>query len=417
MSKYKYVNTILFLSIIVLVNSCKKEATKLEHPGIVFYPTEDSYFKYSITGLSINNSIISFNYGLTISSINKFYGQISYDAKNQTVIKKEIEYDDTAKIITGLISLKNGNYFGYFIDPTKYYQDSVSKQSVYDMTVLLLDNKFKTITEKRLNIGSIWFARIRDDRQDGTNNLLKPLTNGNYILSTATANLWSKNYLICLDKNLNTKWKIKIENTISTFDDYYLKDILVADNAIYLLQNKINNDLTYDNYRIKKYDFDGNLISTSANSANGFEGKNLLATENGYLVIGTAFNALTDYKTFFASHDKNLNHTATNLLTSMSASSTIIENKIYNSPDIYSNIIECNNAYYFATTDSRLVKVNKSYQTEWVKKINVPFIGYFLIEGILANVDDKIIYIQKRFVNSQPGIIFSKMDFDGNIVK
>lgn len=63
--------------------SCKKEAQKLEHPGILFYPTptDDYYFKYSISGLNFANSVVSFNYGLTITSINKFYGQISYDVK------------------------------------------------------------------------------------------------------------------------------------------------------------------------------------------------------------------------------------------------------------------------------------------------------------------------------------------------
>lgn len=399
--------------------SCKKEAQKLEHPGILFYPTptDDYYFKYSISGLNFANSVVSFNYGLTITSINKFYGQISYDVKNQTVVKKEIEYDDTSKIITGLISLKNGNYFGYHLDPTRHYEDPISKDVVNYLTVLLLDNKFNTITEKRLTIGSIWVDRTRYNRQDGTNNLIKALDNGDFILSSATANLWSQNYLLCFDKNLNTKWKIKIENTNSAFEDYYLKDILVTENAIYLLQNKINNDLSYDYYRIKKYDYDGNLISTSANSVNGFEGKYLLATQNGYVVIGSAFNALTDYKTFFSSHDKNLNPTTTNLLASVSNSSTIIETKIYNSPDINSNILECNNAYYFATKDSRLVKVNKSFQTEWGKKINIPFTGYYLIEGILANVNDEIIYISKQYLHNVSGITFTKVDFDGNIVK
>lgn len=417
MSKLKYFYTILYLSILILVSSCKKESAKLEHPGILFYPTEDSYFKYSISGLNINNSVVSFNYGLTISSINKFYGQISYDAKNQTVIKREIEYEDTAKIITGLISLKNGNYFGYYIDPTKHYIDSISLDWVYEMTVLLLDNKFNTINEKRLTVGSIWPDKNRYNRQDGTNNLIKALDNGDLIISTATAYLWSRNYLLCFDQNLNTKWKIKIENTNSAVDDYYLKDILVADNTIYLLQNKINNDGTYDYYRIKKYDFEGKLISTSANSVTGFEGKSLLATQNGYLVIGTAFNALTDYKTFFGSYYNNHNIISKKLLSSASNSSTIIDNKIYNSPDINSNIIECNNAYYFATTDSRLVKVNKSFQTEWVKQINVPFTNYYLREGILANVDDKIIYIHKRALNNLSGITFTKMDYEGNIVK
>lgn len=399
----------LFLVIVFLI-SCKKEISKSEHPGVFFYPTEFNYFKYSISGMTTNDAIISFNYGKIYNSPNIVIGRMIYDVKNQTLVQKEIEYGDTAKVITGLISDNKNKFLGYFLNPLKYEIDSISKNWIYNITVLLLDNQLNTINEKQLNIGSIRHDITGRENQDLGNNLIKPLTNGNFILSTATGDFWSQNYLMCFDEQLNEKWRIKIENTSKATDDYYLKDILVTDNAIYLLQNKINPDGTYDYYRIKKYDYEGNLLNVSANSVVGSVAKMFLPGRDGYVVVGSQFNALTDSKTFFSSFNLNNNLLSTKVLQSILNPQT----NLNESPVILSNVIDCNNAYYFTTSGPQLIKVNKAFEMEWVKPMVITSYG---IEGYLVNSDQNIVYIENTFWGGLPGMAFIKMDFEGKEVK
>lgn len=403
-------NHFIFPFVIIFLISCKKEASKLEHPGVYFYPTEFNYFKYSVSGITITNSTISFNYGKVSIKPNTHFGRITYDVKNQTVVQNEFEYADTAKVITGLISNNKDKFLGYFLNPLNYTIDSISQNRVYNMTLLLLDNQFNTLNEKRLNIGSIRHDFTGRESQDLNNNLIKPLGNGNFIVSTATANLWSQNYLMCFDENLNEKWRIKIENALKATDDYCLKDILVSENAIYLLQNKINYDGTYDYYRVKKYDYDGNLLNVTSNSTLGSVANTILPSKSGYVVIGSQFNALTDYKTFFSTFDLNNNYISTTVLGSIINPQT----NLIESPVILSNVIDCNNAYYYTTSGSQLVKVNRLFEMEWVKPMVIPSYG---LEGYLVNTDENIVYIENTYWIGIPGMAFIKMDFEGKEVK
>ncbi|MFM9945476.1 MAG: hypothetical protein ACKVQB_09620, partial [Bacteroidia bacterium] len=357
-------------------------------------------------GLYVANSTIDFTYG-TLLQTHTVIGHLRYDATNQSVILKEIEYGDTAKPISGLIHTNEDRYVGYYLDPNNFIRDSISQIRIFKITLLHLDNKFNTIDERRLTVGSINYDIFGFRDGDYTNNLLKTLNNGHFIISTAEGNLWSKNYLICFDENLNTKWKIKIENTNSLKDDYYLKDIMVTKDAIYVLQNKINYDGTFDHYRIKKYDYDGNLLNTSASSVSGAEARQIISSPSGYLVVGAQYNALTDSKIFFSSFDINNNHVATKLLNSMYDS--------YGTQTfIQTNILECNNAWYFMS-GSQLVKVNKIMETEWVKPIAMP--GYQAKEGFLVNAGENITFINKLYWLGISGMAFTKIDFDGEVVK
>ena len=404
----KIYNIILF-GITLGLCFCKKESKPIEHDGILYYPTATDLNIFKHSGLSINGTKISFANGLISNNGSGYFytgGIYEYNIIDQTIVDNLIDYDDTAKLINGLININPNRYLGFNLNLQK--KTIANGDTTLEATVILLDKNFKTLKAKILPIGPSTSTEIH----------LKSLTNGDFIICAPTGKFYSKNYLFCLDENLNIKWTVKVENASIYSDDYFIKDVLVKDNAIYLLQNKISSSLIYgksDYYRVKKYDFSGNNINTSVNSAKDFKGNYLIPFENGYAVVGENYNAFTDYTTFFANYDMNNAIVTTKILDKIKYSKFYPIK--YNSPVVSSNIIECNKAFYFMTLEYQMVKLNSSLKIEWTKSIDNFSAKNLTNERYLVNIGNNIVCIGKNNWRGVNGITFIKTDLDGNIVK
>lgn len=407
-------NFLLLVCICISFSYCKKEVKPLNHDGIVFYPTKFFMNSFSLSGIKFNSSTIEFAYGIKPEYFTAV-GRINYNIADQAVNITEIDYGGTDKLIRGLIPLGEDKFAAYHFDEGKYKIDSTYGNWVYYITVLILDKNLNVLNEKKLPVGAIGFRNPFSRSPRSTNIHLKALNNGNVIMSIAEGIFWSQNTLICFDQDLNFKWEVNVENTTNASNDYAVKDILVKNDGIYLLQNKINLDGTYDQYRIKKYDYNGNLVYTSKNSLQGQEGVNLLQSDNGVMVVGTAFNAATQKTTFFSECDLNMNQLSTNFIGGVNYVKFYPVK--YNSAVVSSNVLQCNNAYYFMTLEYQLVKLNKSFEIEWVKTIDKFSVSNNTNDRYLVNVGDNIVCIGQNNWNGADGITFLKMDFEGNIVR
>lgn len=406
----------LVIIIILICNwGCKKEPLVGEQPGLVFYPSKFELNNYRVSGIALNNAEVSFANSVSLYNILKVNGGKDYYSTNgfykynlitNNVTSKNIDYGDTAKLISGLINVNPNLYIGFNSSKTKY--TTVNGLIIYALTILKLDGDGNTLKELTIPEGTI--------HEYG--NHLKVLGNGNIILTTATGSYFSKNYMICFDEDLNIKWKVNIENSMNFSDDYFIQDILIKNNAIYLLQKKISNKNSYfsfDNFRVKKYDFTGNFVNASSNSVNGYEGNAIIPSDNGYLVVGAAYNSAIDYKTFISGFDLDNNLTGTKFLGPVNYKDSY--NITYNSPVVSSNIIQSNNSYYFMTLEYQLVKLNKSFDIEWVKTIDKFSPGYPTNDRYLINIGDKLVCIGRNNWSGLDGITFIKTDLDGKVVK
>jgi len=70
------------------------------------------------------------------------------------------------------------------------------------------------------------------------------------------------------------------------------------------------------------------------------------------------------------------------------------ETNLIEAPVILSNVIDCNDAYYFRISEPQLIKVNRLFETDWIKPLLVPSYG---LEGYLANTNKNIVYIENTF--------------------
>lgn len=406
-------NFIILLSLCLSLSFCKKEDHPPTQKGILFYPTKFILNSFELSGLTVDNSSLHFTYGSSISGLFNAAGRLNYNADNPSVTKTDINYSDTAKIIRGLTPIDQNKFVAYHVNSTNYFIDSVSKKWIYYLTILMLDENLNTLKEKRLSEGTVQYGKSMVEI-DAANIHFRRLSNGNFILCSAEGGLWSKNYLMCFDMDLNIKWKVIIENVGKPEEDYMIKDVLVKNDGIYLLQNKINLNGTFDHYRIKKYDNEGNFVSVSDKSIQGQEGNCFLETKDGYIVTGYSFNAATQRTTFFSEFNLNNSLLSTHFLGPVNYISFYPVK--YNSPVISSNILQCNNSYYFMTLECNLVKVNSSFEIEWVRTIDKFVVSAPTFDRYLVNIGDKIICVGQNNWSGVDGITFIKMDFNGNLV-